>query len=235
MLQELIVAEPLMPAVLSLEEAAGDYARASKSASTRRAYQIDAADFMAWCRRHGLEPLPASVSTVAAYLAGLAKAGLKASTITRRCAGIRYMHRMAGHKPPTNSEAIKAVLSGIKRSIGTAVTRKAPATAEAIRAVLEEMPSDLGGLRDRALLLLGFAGALRRSELVALDVADLEEGPEGMHVHIRRSKPDQEGAGDFVSIPHGSRLRPVAAIKAWLEAAGITEGPISSGRSGRAV
>lgn len=226
MLQELIVAEPLMPAVLSLEEAAGDYARASKSASTRRAYQIDAADFMAWCRRHGLEPLPASVSTVAAYLAGLAKAGLKASTITRRCAGIRYMHRMAGHKPPTNSEAIKAVLSGIKRSIGTAVTRKAPATAEAIRAMLEEMPSDLGGLRDRALLLLGFAGALRRSELVALDVADLEEGPEGMHVHIRRSKPDQEGAGDFVSIPHGSRLRPMAAIKAWLEAAGITEGPI---------
>ncbi|MGA8690079.1 MAG: site-specific integrase, partial [Methyloceanibacter sp.] len=173
-----------------------------------------------------LEPLPASVSTVAAYLAGLAKAGLKASTITRRCAGIRYMHRMAGHKPPTNSEAIKAVLSGIKRSIGTAVTRKAPATAEAIRAMLEEMPSDLGGLRDRALLLLGFAGALRRSELVALDVADLEEGPEGMHVHIRRSKPDQEGAGDFVSIPHGSRLRPMAAIKAWLEAAGITEGPI---------
>jgi integrase len=121
---------------------------------------------------------------------------------------------MAGHEPPTNSEAIKAVLFGIKRSIGTAVTRKAPATAEAIRAMLEEMPTDIRGLRDRALLLLGFAGALRRSELVALDVADLEEGPEGMHVHIRRSKTDQEGAGDFVSIPHGSRLRPVAAIKA---------------------
>jgi len=133
---------------------------------------------------------------------------------------------MAGHEPPTNSEAIKAVLSGIKRSIGTAVTRKAPATAEAIRAMLEEMPTDIRGLRDRALLFLGFAGALRRSELVALDVADLEEGPEGMHVHIRRSKTDQEGAGDFVSIPHGSRLRPVAAIKAWLGAAGITDGPI---------
>jgi len=226
MLQEIAIARPVTPAVLSLEEAAGDYARASKSAATRRAYQTDAADFTAWCRRHGLEPLPASVSTVAAYLAGLAKVGLKASTITRRCAGIRYMHRMAGYEPPTNSEAIKAVLAGIKRSIGTAVTRKAPATAEAIRAMLEEMPTDIRGLRDRALLLLGFAGALRRSELVALDVADLEEGPEGMHVHIRRSKTDQEGAGDFVSIPHGYRLRPVAALRGWLQAAGITEGPI---------
>jgi site-specific recombinase XerD len=166
------------------------------------------------------------VSTVAAYLAGLAKAGLKASTITRRCAGIRYLHRMAGYDPPTSSEAIKAVLAGIRRTIGTSVTTKAPATAEAIRAILQEMPSDLRGLRDRALLLLGFAGALRRSELVALNVSNLEETAEGFHIHIRRSKTDQEGAGDFVSIPHGSRLRPVAAVKEWLQAAGVTEGPI---------
>jgi site-specific recombinase XerD len=105
MLQEIAVTARLPTAVVLLEEAAGDYARAS----TRRAYQADAADFTAWCRRHDLEPLPASVNTVAAYLAGLARAGLKASTITRRCAGIRYMHRMAGLEPPTSSEAIKAV------------------------------------------------------------------------------------------------------------------------------
>ena len=133
---------------------------------------------------------------------------------------------MAGYEPPTSSEAIKAVLAGIRRSIGTSVTTKAPATAEAIRAILQEMPSDLRGLRDRALLLLGFAGALRRSELVALNVSNLEETAEGFHIHIRRSKTDQEGAGDFVSIPHGSRLRPVAAVKEWLQAAGVTEGPI---------
>jgi integrase len=102
--------------------------------------------------------------------------------------------------------------------------RKAPATAETIRAIISEMPIDLRGLRDRALLLLGFAGALRRSELVALDVSDLEETPEGMFVHVRHSKTDQEGVGDFVSIPHGSRLRPVAGVKAWLQAAGITDG-----------
>jgi site-specific recombinase XerD len=183
-------------------------------------------NFTAWCRSHGLEPLPANVSTIAAYLASLAKAHLKASTITRRCAGIRYMHRMAGYEPPTSSEAIKAVLAGIRRTVRTAVNRKAPATAETVRAIIGEMPADLRGLRDRALMLLGFAGALRRSEIVALDVSDLEETAEGLHVHIRRSNTDQEGAGDFVSIPHGSRLRPVAAVREWLQAAGITEGPI---------
>ena len=150
MLQELAVVGQSLPAVaLTLEEAA------------------DAADFVAWCHRHSVEPLPATVDTVAAYLAALASSGLKAFTITRRCAGIRYMHRMAGLEPPTSSEAIKAVLAGIRRSVGTAAMRKAPATAETIRAIIGEMPTDLRGLRDRALLLLGFAGALRRSELVA--------------------------------------------------------------------
>lgn len=207
-------------------EAATRFTIASKSAATRRAYQADAADFVAWCEQHLLEPLPAEVHTVAAYLASLARSGLKASTITRRCASIRYMHRAAGFETPTSSEAIKAVLAGIRRSIGTAVTRKAPATAETVRAIVAEMPTDLRGLRDRALLVLGFAGALRRSELVALDVADLQETPEGLHVRIKQSKTDQEGAGDFVAIPHGSRLRPNAAVAAWLEAAGIAEGPI---------
>src|SRR5262245_66178901 len=130
---------------------------------------------------------------------------------------------MAGYEPPTSSEAIKAVLAGIRRSIGTALTRKAPVTAETVRAI---MPSDLGGLRDRALLLVGFAGALRRSELIALNVDDLEECPEGIHVRIRRSKTDQEGAGNFVSIPHGSRLRPIRALNEWLDAAGVTEGAL---------
>jgi site-specific recombinase XerD len=88
------------------------------------------------------------------------------------------------------------------------------------------MGEDLHGLRDRALLLLGFAGALRRSELVALDVADLEETAEGLLVHIGRSKTDQEGAGDFVSIPYGSKLLPVRALKDWIAAAGIIEGPL---------
>jgi site-specific recombinase XerD len=226
MLREIALTLGQSVALKATTTVASDFARASKSEATRRAYRTDAADFAAWCESHGLEPLPGTVGTVGAYLASLARLGLKASTITRRCAGIQYMHRVAGLEPPTSNEAIKAVLAGIRRSVGTPVTRKAPVTAEIVRAIIAEMPSDLRGLRDRALLLLGFAGALRRSELVALDVDDLEETAEGLYVRIRRSKTDQEGAGDFVSIPHGSRLRPVAAVKAWLEAAGIAEGPI---------
>jgi integrase len=166
------------------------------------------------------------VDTVAAYLAALATSGLTASTITRRRAAIAYMHRACGFEPPTSSEAAKAVLAGIRRSIGASVKRKLPATAEVIRSLVGDMPSDLRGLRDRALMLVGFAGALRRSELIALDVQDIEEGPDGLFVRISRSKTDQEGAGDFVSIPHGSRLRPVLALKDWLQASRITEGPL---------
>ena len=197
--------------VLALDkatEAAAGFARASKAASTLRAYRTDAADFTAWCQKHGLTPLPASVDTLASYLAELASSGMRASSITRRCAGLRYMHRVASFESPTNNEAIKAVLSGIKRSLGTAVTRKAPATAQAIRAMLNDIPTDLRGLRDRALLLLGFAAALRRSELVALNVDDIEENAEGILVIIRRSKTDQEGTGDFVS--HPARLAPAS-------------------------
>jgi integrase len=136
------------------------------------------------------------------------------------------LHRIAGLETPTSSEAIKAVLAGIRRTIGSSVTRKSPATAETMSAIIAAIPTDVRGLRDKALLLVGFAGALRRSELVALDVSDLEEGTEGVIVRIRRSKIDQEGVGDFVSIPYGSRLRPVRALKDWLEAASITEGPL---------
>jgi integrase len=134
---------------------------------------------------------------------------------------------MVGYEPPTDSEAVKAVLAGIRRISGTAPTRKAPATAEALGAMLDCIEGEsVKGKRDRALLLLGFAGALRRSELVALDVADLEETAEGFIVRITRSKTDQEGAGDFVSIPLGSKLLPVKAVKDWLAASGITEGPL---------
>ena len=226
MLQEIAVRADHPVTLREASTAANDYAQASKAASTRRAYQTDAADFACWCKQHGVDPIPASVDTVAAYLASLANAGLRASTITRRCAGIRYMHRLAGLESPTGNEALKAVLSGIRRSIGTAATRKAPATADVVRVILAEVPQDLRGLRDRALLLLGFAGALRRSELVAINVSDIEETAEGLLVHIRKSKTDQEGTGDFVSVPHGSRLRPVAGVMAWLQAAGIVEGPL---------
>jgi site-specific recombinase XerD len=170
--------------------------------------------------------IPAEPASVAAYLAHLADSGLSASTISRRVAALAYAHRLKELVPPTSAEPVRAVLRGIRRRIGVKVTRKAPATARAIGAMLEQVPDTLIGKRDRALLLIGFAAALRRSELVDLKVNDLELHQDGLLVHIRSSKTDQEGAGESIAIPRGGRLRAIEALEAWLKAAGITEGAL---------
>jgi site-specific recombinase XerD len=121
---------------------------------------------------------------------------------------------------------VKAVLSGIRRTIGAAPVRKRAATNDVVLAIVGGKGGSLRELRNRAILLLGFAGAFRRSELVALNVEDLEETPEGMLVTLRRSKTDQEGIGRKVAIPRGEVACPVAAVKAWLEAAAITTGAV---------
>jgi len=118
------------------------------------------------------------------------------------------------------------VLRGIRRTIGAAREGKAPATADVLKQMLALCPDTLAGKRDRALLALGFAGAFRRSELVALQVEDLVETPDGLRVTIRRSKTDREGEGAEVAILRGCRLRPVEALQAWLAAAEISTGPV---------
>src|SRR5215470_3551729 len=205
---------------------AASYAKQDKSPATRAAYRGDFASFQAFCLSRGVASLPAAPETVAAYLASEAEAGRKPSTIGRRCAAIRYAHKLAGHEPPTNSEAVKATLRGIRRSIGTAPARKAPVLAEMARAMAFAVPDSLKGLRDRALLLLGFSGAFRRSELVALNVSDLEETDDGLRITIRHSKTDQESRGQVIAVCRGGACCPVKAIKAWLAASGISEGAI---------
>ncbi|WP_375455740.1 site-specific integrase [uncultured Methylobacterium sp.] len=211
-------------------ESAAAYAAEAKSPRTRAAYRAAATAFAAWCRSAGhpvgLPEEPASVAVTAAYLAAMADRGAKASTIDLHTAAIAFAHRAAGHEPPTSSEAVKAVVRGIRRRIGTKVTRKAPATADALKKILKRIPETLVGKRDRALLLIGFAAALRRSELVALQVSDLERSAEGVIVHIAKSKTDQEGAGHTVPVPAGSKLKPVQALDAWLSAAAIASGPV---------
>lgn len=218
---------PLLPAPLGDDLAAArDFAQAEKADATRRAYRSDFKLFAEYCRAHGAEPVPASPELVAAFLSGEALRGTKAATIGRRLAAIRYAHAAAGLEPPTNSEAVKAVMRGIRRTLGVAKAQKAPATADRVRRMLDACPDTLRGKRDRALLALGFAGAFRRSELVALTVADVTEVPDGFRVIIRRSKTDQEGAGQEIVVPRGASLRPVEAVQTWLAAAGITAGPI---------
>ncbi len=217
-------ATPALPA--ADVERAFQYAREGHAAATRAAYRADFAAFTAWCSVRSVPALPAASETVAAYLAAEAEAGMKPSTIGRRCAAIRYAHRLAGHEPPTNTEMVKATLRGIRRRRGAAPRRMAPAVAEIAKDMARAAPESIKGLRDRALLLLGFAGAFRRSELVALDVADIEETEEGLRVTIRRSKTDQEGHGVVVAVVRGGVCCPVRAVRAWLDAAGIAEGPI---------
>jgi site-specific recombinase XerC len=212
-----VIEPPALPVLTATLELAADFAKASKSKATMAAYGSDGT--------RGLDALPASAAAVAAFLADEATAGRRASTLGRRLAAIRYFHRAAGHDTPTSDEKVKAVLAGIRRTIGAAPVRKRAATADI---VLGMMPrgDTLRQLRDRAIILIGFAGAFRRSELVALDVADIEFTPEGALITIRRSKTDQEGLGRKVAIPRGDVACPVEALKAWLAAAAITAGAI---------
>ena len=121
---------------------------------------------------------------------------------------------------------MREVLRGIRHTLGTAAQSKTPATADLIARMLAACPTTLIGLRDRALLAVGFAGALRRSELLALAVADLLEVPDGLRVVIRRSKTDQAGEGQEIAIPRGTHLRPVETLQTWLAAAAISDGPL---------
>jgi site-specific recombinase XerC len=181
--------------------------------------------------------LPAAPAAVAAYLAWEAGQGTKPSTIGRRVAAIRYAHKLDGVSVPTDDERVRATMRGIRRSVGIAPVKKTPATADRVVAMARTGSGRLIDVRDRALRLLGFAGAFRRSELVALDVADIEATTEGLRVTIRRGKTDQEGQGAVIAIVRGAIACPVAAVQAWLASANITTGPVFRpiGKGGRLI
>jgi len=205
---------------------ATNYALAEKADNTRRAYRADLKQFVAWCERVGRRAVPAQAETCAVYFAHLADSGLTVSTIQRRAAAIAYAHKLADEASPLGLEAVKAVLRGVRRTLGVAPKGKQPLTAALVARVVRKLPDTLAGKRDRALIVLGFAAALRRSELVGLHIGDVERNNEGVFLHIRRSKTDQEGQGALIAVPSGGKLKPVAALDAWLEASGTREGPI---------
>jgi site-specific recombinase XerD len=229
-------ASTMLPAALEVDaRAARDFAKESLSPATRRAYRGDIRAFEAWCSERGLGSVPASPEAVASFLAHEAQRGLAVSSISRRAAAIRLMHRAAGHTSPTEAEVVRSTLRGIRRTLGVAPRQKKPLTSELLLSLLEHVPDSLGGKRDRALLLLGFAGAFRRSTLATLEVEDLEEVADGLRVHVRRSKTDQEGQGAVVPIIRGRKACPVDAVNDWMASAEITTGPVfrRMGRGGR--
>lgn len=209
-----------------LDELIRDYMKKALSPSTVKFYGIDLRIFSQWCESMELQTLPATPDTVARFLAQQTSSGIKPATLTRRLAAIRMAHEANGFANPTQHKGVKAVFKGIKREKGTSQDKKAPLTAERMTAMITHCPNTLTGLRDKALLLLGFAGAFRRSELVALMVNDLERTPEGIKIKIRKSKTDQEGQGQVIAIPNGTNFRVVDVLTTWLNTANITEGAL---------
>ena len=210
-------------------DAAVTYARMAKAENTRRAYRAAVRAWCAWCARHDLPPLPAASADVAAFLAGERGRQLSPETIKLRRAAIRYLHRAAGCPVPTDDVCVSETLAGIQRDAarkGHVPRKKVAATATVLRRLLAPIRGDLRGLRDRAILLVGFAGALRRSELAAIRLEHLEKTDRG----IRLSLPHSKGAQDTavtVPLPYGdTELCPVHALEAWVQAAGLTAGPV---------
>jgi site-specific recombinase XerD len=218
----IVAPDPLAPYLAEAES----YARRAKAANTLKAYRSDWAAFDAFCRGRGLPSLPAAPATVAAYAADAARA-LKANTVERRLTAISQAHQLAGLANPVEEKLVRTVMAGIRRVKGTAQRGKEPLSPAILRQMFSGLPEeDLRTLRDRALLLVGFAGALRRSELVALRLEDVRFTDDGLVVTIPQSKTDPEGKGQTVGIPYGSHPEscPVRALAAWVERSNLTEG-----------
>lgn len=213
-------------ALAGLVESAQRRLGGAKAENTRRAYRADAAAFVAWCAGLGREAMPASPETVLLYANALADAGKKPATIRRAVTSIAVAHKAQGLESPCSHPLVIDGLRGIRRELGTAQRQAPPVTPAQLRAMSQALGKDLRGIRDRAMLVLGFAGAFRRSEIGGLAVQDLAFDASGLTITVRRSKTDQEGAGERVGLPFGSDplTCPVRLVRAWLDAAGIVDG-----------
>jgi site-specific recombinase XerD len=230
--------DPHVPAPLLIPlpaadiQAIKDYVGRARAPATLQKYERDWATFSRWCASRSQENLPARPEVVAGFLAHEAKRGLKPPTLTRALAAIGYFHGAAGLLPPhrtSHGALVLKVLEGARRSRKVPAKPKQAAVSDIMLIVLSCIGPDndrLADLRDRALLSFGMASAMRRSELVALDVTDLQFTERSVQVTIRRSKTDQDGVGEVIAIPAGRRLMPVDALRTWLDRAGITTGAV---------
>jgi integrase len=216
--------------------------------NTTRAYGFELRQFSAWCTSKGLSAMPAATTTVVMYMRDLAdhgrglsgwrsRARLKPRSIERALAAICMAHAGAGHGSMWKDPLVDRMRDAIRREHGYRPVKKTAAEDDVLRRLVDVVPSDLLGLRDRLLLTLGWGGAFRRSELVALDVSDVTRDPMGLIVLVRTSKTDQQARGEDVPVfaAREPSMCPVRALDEWLSATGISEGPIfrAVGRAGR--
>lgn len=227
---------PALPAVFqeAIRTRTAELRQKSKSANTRRAYGNDWKQFTAWCLFAGAQALPAAPETIEAYLTSLTLAetprGQKyaVQTIARRLAAIAHFHRQARLADPTADERVKVVMEGIRRdAAGRPTAAKGAVLTKHLRKGLRHEPKRPIDARNRALLLIGFAGAFRRSELVNIDLEHCTFDDEGrVRIAIPKSKTDQAGEGQAVWILPGGTFCPVKALRAWLEVGDISSGPV---------
>lgn len=204
-----------------LPEHVAAFVQASLSDNTRRAYLCDLDHFTAWGGN-----IPATPEMVASYSAEHAET-LAVATLVRRVASLSKAHQARGVPNPCSTELVRATIRGIKRQFGTAQRQAKPLLKEDLFRALDALGDCIKDARDRALLLIGFAGGFRRSELVGLNISDIERVRQGLIVHLRRSKTDQEGAGRKIGVPYGrTRFCPVQALEIWLELSGIERGAL---------
>ena len=203
----------------------------SKAANTLRAYQADYKDFSAFCSRNGFNSIPTEPKILSLYLTHLSKTS-KFSTLKRRIASISVIHRMKGHYLDTKHPVIMENLHGIKRVKGTNQKAKKPILInnlkQIINVILQSNQSKKKKFRDKAIILLGFSGGFRRSELVNISYDDIEFVNEGVKIFIKRSKTDQSGEGMIKAIPYFDNkiFCPVINLKNWINYAEIKSGKI---------
>lgn len=227
-----VIAEEQPLFLQRLKERNDRYAENARAANTKKAYTSDFTDFKNWCDKQEipLPSLPATPDCVGAYLTALAEErGYKIATIQRRLASISQAHKKHGYETPTNSQRVKEIMQSIRRIYAPqqTVRKVRPAVTSLLARMVEPLTDDsLMDVRDRALLLVGFGGAFRRSELAELLCTDITIVEDGLRIVLRRSKTDQEGKGLIKGIVYGNNEKtcPVRAWKAWVKAAGITDG-----------
>lgn len=214
--------------LIRLAEQARRFIEGAKAENTRRAYRSDWRHFDSWCGAQGLASLPAKPETVTLYMTALA-ANHKPASLTRKLTSISKAHEAAGFPSPASMQhaVVSETMKGIRRSLCTAQPGKEPLLTADVLAMLDVLEERLLGIRDRALLLVGFSGGLRRSELANLDVEDVTETEDGLVIRVRRSKTDPEGKGATIALPYGSAAAtcPVRSYRAWISAASISAGP----------
>jgi site-specific recombinase XerD len=215
------------PAVADLLARARVYVEGSHAKQTLEAYAANWKHFSTWCEEHKRRSLPAAPETIICYLVETADS-YRVATLDRRLASISYHHKQARHQLPTKDPEVERTMRGIRRAKGMAPNGKAPLLPAQLRQAIDALPDTLLGKRDHALLVIGFAGAFRRSELVALTMEDIQTTHEGLIVTLRRSKTDQEGQTMVRGLPKGTSEAtcPVRVLEQWVTAAKITTGPI---------